>query len=105
LIIAQLFPKLSGFGGKSVSYGNGQTVGGIIGLWYFFKTEQSFDHLPDSANVRLPTVKKLYGASSATIWRHAGKTIPAPRKLTPRITAWNVGELRLALGIKRLCHC
>jgi len=61
----------------------------------------SFDHLPDSANVRLPTVKKLYGASSATIWRHAGKTIPAPRKLTPRITAWNVGELRMALGIKR----
>ena len=61
----------------------------------------SFDQLPDSASVRLPTVEKLYGASSATIWRNSGKTIPAPRKLTPRITAWNVGELRMALGIKR----
>ena len=64
-----------------------------------------FDTLPDCANVRLPVVRKLYGGiSSASVWRNSGKTIPSPRKLTPRVTAWNVGELRIALGMKRNCH-
>jgi predicted DNA-binding transcriptional regulator AlpA len=61
----------------------------------------SFDALPSSANVRLPTVMRLFGMSAATVWRHAGKSIPSPRKFSKRITAWNVGELRLALGINR----
>lgn len=60
-----------------------------------------FDQLPDSANVRLPTVKKLFGMSAATVWRQAGKTIPPPRKLSARITTWNVGLLRKALAEKR----
>jgi predicted DNA-binding transcriptional regulator AlpA len=56
-----------------------------------------FDDLPDSAFVRLPTVKVLKSASSATIWRwvKAGR-LPAPHKLSPGVTAWNVGELRRA---------
>lgn len=59
-----------------------------------------FDQLPDSAHVRLNVVTGLYGdCSNSTIWRNVklGK-IPAPRKLTANITAWNVGDLRKALG-------
>jgi predicted DNA-binding transcriptional regulator AlpA len=60
---------------------------------------KNFDSLPDSANVRLPVVRTLYGCSSATIWRMVKLgTIPTPRKLSERITAWNVGDLRKALG-------
>lgn len=59
---------------------------------------QHFDQLPDSANVRQPVVEALYACSSATIWRRVkDKRIPAPRKLSERVTAWNVGELRQAL--------
>lgn len=59
----------------------------------------SFDQLPDSANVRLPIVMRLYGISSASVWRgvKAG-IIPKPRKLTPRTTAWLVRDLREALA-------
>ncbi len=64
----------------------------------------NFDCLPDSANVRIKTVMQLYGASAATVWRKSGKTIPAPRKLSARITTWNVGELRVALGVKKVAQ-
>ena len=57
-----------------------------------------FDLLPDSANVRLPTVKQLFGMSAATVWRQIGKTIPLPKKHSARITVWNVGQLRKALS-------
>lgn len=61
---------------------------------------RNFDSLPDSANVRLPVVKALTGFSDATIWRKAKRgDLPAPRKLSERITAWNVGELRKALAV------
>jgi predicted DNA-binding transcriptional regulator AlpA len=57
-----------------------------------------FDGLPESAYVRQPIVQALYGVSAATVWRmvHRGE-LPAPRKLSARVTAWNVGELRRAL--------
>lgn len=59
----------------------------------------NFDRLPDSANVRLPVVAALFACSRATVWRRVrNKTLPSPRKLGERITAWNVGELRKALG-------
>ena len=61
---------------------------------------KNFDSLPDSANVRVPVVKGLYGCSSATVWRRVKDgLIPPPRKLGPKHTAWNVGDLRRALGI------
>ena len=60
-----------------------------------------FDQLPDSANVRLKTVKKLLGISAATVWRQAGKTLPAPRKISSRITVWNVGQLRKVLNCQK----
>ncbi|WP_298159794.1 transcriptional regulator [Brevundimonas sp.] len=58
-----------------------------------------FDSLPDAAHVRLPVVQALYACSDETIRRRvkAGQ-IPAPRKLGPRVTAWNVGDLRRALA-------
>ena len=61
---------------------------------------KNFDQLPDSAQVRLPVVTGLYACSSASVWRgvNAGR-IPKPRKLSPRTTCWNVGELRAALAI------
>lgn len=58
---------------------------------------KNFDSLPNSASVRLPVVCALYACSQATIWRHVKSgIIPKPRKLTPRTTSWNVGELRAA---------
>ena len=60
---------------------------------------KNFDSLPPSANVRQPVVQGLFSISSATVWRMVKRgTLPAPRKLSERVTVWNVGELRLALG-------
>lgn len=61
-----------------------------------------FDLLPNSASVRLPIVEALYACSAASVWRgvKAGR-IPKPRKLSPRTTCWNVGELRQALAITK----
>lgn len=60
---------------------------------------KNFESLPDSANVRLPVVAALYGCSPATIFRRVKSGhIPAPRKLSERVTAWNVGQLRQALA-------
>lgn len=60
---------------------------------------KNFDLLPDSAHVRLPVVKGLKDCSASTVWRDskAGR-LPPPKKLSPRVTAWNVGELRKALA-------
>lgn len=54
-----------------------------------------FDQLPDSAHVRLPVVAALRGISPPTVWRwvRTGR-LPAPVKLGPNTTGWNVGELR-----------
>ncbi len=61
---------------------------------------KNFDQLPNTANVRQPVVQVLYACSAASVWRgvNAGR-IPKPRKLSPRTTCWNVGELRTALAI------
>ncbi|HRD87492.1 MAG TPA: AlpA family phage regulatory protein [Accumulibacter sp.] len=60
---------------------------------------KNFDSLPDSAFVRLPVVAALKACSSATVWRMVKRgDLPAPRNLSQRITAWNVGELRKALA-------
>ena len=58
-----------------------------------------FDTLPASAHVRLPVVAALHGIGPATVWRWV-KTgrLPAPYKLGPNTTAWQVGELRHAMA-------
>ncbi len=59
-----------------------------------------FDSLPDSAHVRLPVVAALKGCSPATVWRMVKRGyLPAPYKLSERITAWNVGELRAGMKV------
>lgn len=59
----------------------------------------NFESLPTSGYIRLPVIKRLYGVSSATIWRGVRNgTIPKPVKLTERTTAWNVGLVRAALA-------
>lgn len=60
---------------------------------------KNFDDLPNTANVRLPVVQSFYGCSTASVWRGVKDgRIPKPRKLSPRTTCWNVGELRQALA-------
>lgn len=62
---------------------------------------ENFDKLPDSAYIRLPVMKGLYGVCATSIWRGVkNKTIPSPVKLTERTTAWNVGMVRSALAAK-----
>lgn len=59
---------------------------------------ENFDRLPDSARVRQPVVEALFACSAATVWRRVKDgSIPSPKKLSPRCTSWNVGELRVAL--------
>lgn len=59
------------------------------------------DLLPDSAMVRLPVIKGLFGVSGATIWRmvKAGKL--KTYKLTERTTTFNMGEIRALLNSQR----
>ncbi len=60
---------------------------------------RNFDALPDVANVRLPVVCALFGISAPTAWRWVKKCkLPAGRKLSEGVTAWNVGQLRKALN-------
>ena len=59
---------------------------------------KSFDTLPDSAFVRLPTVASLLGCSPSTVWRGVKRgRLPRPVKHCERVTAWDVGELRKVL--------
>jgi predicted DNA-binding transcriptional regulator AlpA len=65
---------------------------------------QNFDELPDSALVRQaqlvrnpkrPTLPVLLPFGSATLWRKVAEgTFPTPLKLGPRVTAWQVGQVR-----------
>lgn len=62
---------------------------------------KNFDSLPNAAYVRQPVVEALFGCSSATVWRMVKSCrLPAPRKLSNRVTGWNVGQLRQALQAK-----
>ena len=58
-----------------------------------------FDQLPDSANVRVPVVAAVTGYSVPSVWRNvkAGR-LPQPRRIGPKCTAWNVGDLRRFLA-------
>lgn len=65
------------------------------------ETLLNFENLPDSAFIRLPILKRLYGISEASCWRCSKNgSIPKPVKLTERTTAWNVGLIRADLAAK-----
>jgi predicted DNA-binding transcriptional regulator AlpA len=60
---------------------------------------RNFDSAPDSAHVRQPVVQALFACSSATVWRMVKRgQLPPPKKLSERVTAWNVGQLRAVLA-------
>jgi predicted DNA-binding transcriptional regulator AlpA len=67
---------------------------------------QYFDSLPNAAHVRQPILEILFACSGSTIWRRVKDgQIPKPLKLSERVTAWQVGELRAVLqgqGKRRL---
>lgn len=84
-----------------------QYINGMNGSWgrcapqeaHLPDALRNFDALPDAANVRLPVVAALFACSTVTVWRRVKKgTLPAGRKLSEGVTAWNVGELRKALN-------
>lgn len=57
-----------------------------------------FDELPNSAHVTLEVVARLFGISTPTVWRWVKSGhLPAPVKLGPNVTRWNVGALRALL--------
>lgn len=59
----------------------------------------SFDALPDSGFVRLSELVIIFSCSKATIWRWVkASRFPPPKKLGPRITVWNVAEVRKVLA-------
>lgn len=58
-----------------------------------------YSSLPDEAHVRVDVVAGLIGASRATIYRMVSRgRLPAPRKLSPGVSAWRVGDLRQSLA-------
>ena len=60
---------------------------------------RDFSQLPPEAHCRLPVVKALYACSAASVWRGVKNgTIPRPHKLSARVSAWNIGELKKALA-------
>uniref|UniRef100_UPI0040488134 helix-turn-helix transcriptional regulator n=1 Tax=Limnohabitans sp. TaxID=1907725 RepID=UPI0040488134 len=72
------------------------------------KLAASFEHLPDSAFVREsqivqkskpPNAQAPLPFSSATLWRRVNDgSFPKPVKLSSRVTAWRVGEIRRFLN-------
>lgn len=68
----------------------------------------SFDELPDSAFLResqlvqdpkRPDYPALLPLSAATLWRMvAAGTFPKPIKLSSRVTAWRVADVRMFLN-------
>lgn len=60
---------------------------------------KNFDSLPDSAQVRQPVVEGLFACSGATVWRRVKQgRLPAPVRLSDRITVWKVADLRRVLA-------
>lgn len=59
------------------------------------------DLLPNSAQIRLPTVKGLLGVSSATVWRMVKQNKLKTYKLTERTTTFNMGEIRALLNAEK----
>ena len=74
----------------------GQVTSGVISY--------NFDTLPDSAFIResqlvqrpkRPNTTALLPFSAATLWRKVKTgTFPAPHRLSERVTAWKVGDVR-----------
>jgi prophage regulatory protein len=55
----------------------------------------TFDDLPASGFIRqAQLIPHVVPFSSATLWRRCKEDFPKPVKLSSRITAWRVGDVR-----------
>jgi len=61
-------------------------------------TLQNFDNLADSASVRVSGAAAVCGCSVDTIWRWAKDGRLTARKIGPKVTVFNVGEIRRLLS-------
>lgn len=60
-----------------------------------YKATSTFDNLPATAFMRQPQVLEVVPFSSATLWRKCKVgQFPKPVKLSERVTAWRVGDVR-----------
>ena len=63
---------------------------------------KNFTHMPDDGLVRKPVVTALLGCSQATLWRMARDgRIAKPVRLSERVTAYRVGDVRKCLASLR----
>lgn len=62
----------------------------------FMQLQNDFDKLPQSGFIRQSQlIPSLIPFSPATLWRKVKDgTFPAPVKLSPRVTAWRVEDIR-----------
>ncbi|MBC7435071.1 MAG: AlpA family phage regulatory protein [Bdellovibrionales bacterium] len=62
------------------------------------KTTQSIDHVPDAYMVRAKELCEWLGIGRATLWRWQREgNICKPVRLSPGVTAWTVGDIRIWL--------
>lgn len=62
-------------------------------------TVSTFDDLPGTGFMRQPAVLKVVPFSPATLWRKVKSgAFPKPVKLSERVTAWQVGDVRAFLA-------
>ncbi len=55
--------------------------------------------IPQEGFVRQPVVLKVLGISRATLWRRIESgDYPRPVKLSPRVTAWRVKDIRALIS-------
>jgi prophage regulatory protein len=69
-----------------------------------FETKSStFDDLPDTGFIRqAQLIPHVVPFSSATLWRRCKAGLfPKPVKLSERVTAWRVGDVRAFLEAQR----
>jgi len=61
---------------------------------------ENFDNLPESGFARMPVLCGLFGVGPATIWRWSKERqdFPKPLKLSARVTAWKISDLRRHLS-------
>lgn len=65
-----------------------------------------FGRLPDEAFIRQSQlIPDPIPFSSATLWRKVGDgTFPPPVKLSERVTAWKVGDIRAWIRAREASH-
>lgn len=68
-----------------------------------FETKSSFDNLPATGFIRqAQLIPDVVPFSSATLWRRCKAGLfPKPVKLSERVTAWRVGDVRDFLDAQR----